>query len=67
MIYRGYKIERINPNDTGNWGKKWGVFVEEHRVDHISGRSYVRWKITHRAYTLEEAKRACRSHFGRLF
>ena len=33
MMYRGYKIERIDPNAVGNWGNKWGVFVEVHEHD----------------------------------
>lgn len=66
MMYMGYKIERIDPHALGNWGKKWGVFAEEHGVDHITGRSYVRWSLTYRADTVEEAKRGCRSRFGRL-
>lgn len=66
MMYRGYKIERINPHATGNWGKQWGVFVEEHGVNNITGASYTRWSLTFRADTLEEAKQGCRSHFGRI-
>jgi len=66
MIYMGYKIERIDNHATGNWGMKWGVFAETHGVDHITGRGYVRWELTFRANTLEEAKQGCRSHFGRI-
>lgn len=65
-MYRGYKIERIDPHAVGNWGNKWGVFVEEHGVDYLTGSSYVRWRQTFAANTLEEAKQGCRSHFGRI-
>lgn len=51
----GYKIERIDPNQVGNYGNKWGVFAENHDVD-PTGRSYTHWEITYRARTLEEAK-----------
>lgn len=59
MIYMGYKIERTD-------SKIWGVFCEEHGVDHITRKPYVRWKLTYTARTLEEAKQGCRGHFGRL-
>lgn len=61
MMYRGYKIERINPATSGNWGNKWGVFVEVHEHD---GR--VRWQQTYGARTVEECKQGIRCHFGRL-
>jgi hypothetical protein len=61
MMYRGYKIERIDPNANGNWGNKWGVFVEVHEHD---GSVY--WKQTYGARTVEECKQGIRCHFGRL-
>ena len=43
MMYRGYKIERINPATSGNWGNKWGVFVEVH--EHAGSRPMERERL----------------------
>lgn len=44
MKYMGYKIERIDPNQVGNYGNKWGVFAENHDVD-PTGRSYTHGRL----------------------
>ena len=61
MMYRGYRIERVDPHAVGNWGNKWGVFVEVHSWD-----GKVSWQQTYGERTIEECKQGIRCHFGRL-
>lgn len=61
MMYKGYRIERVDPSQAGNWGNRWGVFAEEHNYD-----GSVRWKQVFGGATVEECKRGIRGHFGRI-